>query len=107
MAPGCQPVVPGKSETYKQCSCEMAERRAEVGGGHISNDRQDNITCRSEGPLAKCAEQTVMAVRLPRWLFTHPLWRCLSMYCKQCLGQLPTPAAKAECGWSTTWGKAV
>ena len=46
----------------------MVKRRAEVGGGHISNDRQDNITCRSEGPLAKCAEQTVMAVRLPRWL---------------------------------------
>ena len=30
---------------------EVVERRAEVGGGHSSGDRPDNITVRSEGPL--------------------------------------------------------
>ena len=31
---------------------EVVERRAEVGGGRSSEDRPDNITVRSEGPLA-------------------------------------------------------
>ena len=31
---------------------EVVERRAEVGGGRSSDDRPDNITVRSEGPLA-------------------------------------------------------
>ena len=44
---GCQPVTPGSGETYKQRSCEVVERRAEVGGGHSSDDDWDNRT-RSE-----------------------------------------------------------
>ncbi len=59
MAAGCQPAVPGSSETYKQRSCEGVERRAGVGGGHMSDDGVDNITRQSKGPLAGCAARTV------------------------------------------------
>jgi hypothetical protein len=34
MAVGCPPAVPGKGEAYKRRPREVAERRAEVGGGH-------------------------------------------------------------------------
>ncbi len=56
--------VPGSGETYKQRSCEMVKRRAEVGAGHSSDDRRNNRNRRSEGPVAGCA------VRL------EGLWAC-------------------------------
>src|SRR5262245_36015057 len=34
VAAGCHPAVPGKGEAYKRRPREVAERRAEVGGGH-------------------------------------------------------------------------
>ena len=56
LAAGCQLAVPGSSEAYKRKTREGVERRAEVGGGHIcSYEGVDNITRRSEGPLARCA----------------------------------------------------
>jgi hypothetical protein len=57
-AAGCQPAVPGNSETYKQRSCEVVERRAGVGGGHTSEEGVDNITRQSKGPLAGRAGRT-------------------------------------------------
>ena len=55
MAAGGQPAVPGSSDAYKQ-RCEVAERRAEVGGGHtVAMIGVDNKTRRSQGPLARCA----------------------------------------------------
>lgn len=48
-------VVAGKGEAYKQLNCEVAERRAEVGAGHSSDERRNNRTRRSEGPVAGCA----------------------------------------------------
>lgn len=47
--------APGSGETYKQRSCEVAERRAEVGAGRSSDDRRNNRNRRSEGPVAGCA----------------------------------------------------
>ena len=43
-------VIAGKGEAYKQLDCEVAERRAEVGAGHSSDERRNNRTRRSEGP---------------------------------------------------------
>jgi RNA-directed DNA polymerase len=48
-------VIAGKGETYKQLDCEVVERRAEVGAGHSSDERRNNRTRRSEGPVAGCA----------------------------------------------------
>ena len=48
-------VIAGKGEAYKQLDCEVAERRAEVGAGHSSDERRNNRTRRSEGPVAGCA----------------------------------------------------
>ena len=48
-------VIAGKGEAYKQLHCEVAERRAEVGAGHSSDERRNNRTRRSEGPVAGCA----------------------------------------------------
>ena len=48
-------VIAGKGEAYKQLDCEMVERRAEVGAGHSSDERRNNRTRRSEGPVAGCA----------------------------------------------------
>jgi hypothetical protein len=48
-------VIAGKGEAYKQLVCEVAERRAEVGAGHSSDERRNNRTRRSEGPVAGCA----------------------------------------------------
>ena len=55
MAASCQLAAPGSSDAYKQ-RCEVAERRAEVGGGHtvvlMARTTQPH---RSEGPPAGCA----------------------------------------------------
>jgi hypothetical protein len=48
-------VIAGKGEAYKQLDCEVAERRAEVGAGRSSDERRNNRTRRSEGPVAGCA----------------------------------------------------
>ena len=48
-------VITGNGEAYKQLDCEVAERRAEVGAGHSSDERRNNRTRRSEGPVAGCA----------------------------------------------------
>lgn len=48
-------VIPGSGEAYKQQDREVAERRAEVGAGHSSDERRNNRTRRSEGPVAGCA----------------------------------------------------
>lgn len=47
--------APGNRETYKQLCCEVVERRAEVGAGRSSDERRNNRTRRSEGPVAGCA----------------------------------------------------
>lgn len=58
VAPGCRPGVPGSGEAYNRRPREVVERRAEVGGGHSgSDDRRDNRTRRSEGPLARWRRQ--------------------------------------------------
>jgi hypothetical protein len=58
VAPACQPGVPGSGEAYNRRPWEVVERRAEVGGGHSgSDDRRDNRTRRSEGPLARWRRQ--------------------------------------------------
>ncbi|MDR5729865.1 MAG: hypothetical protein RB191_20835, partial [Terriglobia bacterium] len=51
----CHSVIAGKGEAYKQLDCEVAERRAEVGAGHSGDERRNNRTRRSEGPVAGCA----------------------------------------------------
>jgi hypothetical protein len=48
-------VIAGKGEAYKQLDCEVAERGAEVGAGRSSDERRNNRTRRSEGPVAGCA----------------------------------------------------
>jgi hypothetical protein len=48
-------VIPGSGEAYKQQDCEVAERRAEVGAGHSSEERRANRNRRSEGPVVGCA----------------------------------------------------
>ena len=48
-------VIVGKGEAYKQLDCEVAERGAEVGAGRSSDERRNNRTRRSEGPVAGCA----------------------------------------------------
>ena len=45
----CHTMAPGSGETYKQRSCEAAERRAEVGAGHGSNDRRKKETVVAKG----------------------------------------------------------
>src|SRR5215208_2749997 len=54
----CHSVIAGSGEAYKQLDCEVAERRAEVGAGHISDERRNNRTRRSEGPVAGCAARS-------------------------------------------------
>ena len=59
MAAGRHPAVPGSGEAYKRWPGEVAERRAEVGGGHtVAGNGVDNTTRRSEGPPARCASLT-------------------------------------------------
>jgi hypothetical protein len=67
-------LVPGSGETYKQRSCEVVERRAEVGAGRSSDDRRNNRNRRSEGPVAGCVirSEGLWACRNQRPL-THPL----------------------------------
>ncbi len=43
----------------------MRERRAEVSGGRTSDERVDNITRGSEGPLAGCATKAWTAAGVP------------------------------------------
>jgi hypothetical protein len=47
--------APGSGDTYNRKYREVVERRAEVGGGIVAMIGVDNITRRSEGPLARCA----------------------------------------------------
>ena len=54
----CHSVIAGNGEAYKQLDCEVAERRAEVGAGHSSDERRNNRTRRSEGPVAGCATRS-------------------------------------------------
>ena len=51
-------VIAGSGEAYKQLDCEVAERRAEVGPGHSSDERRNNRTRRSEGPVAGWATRS-------------------------------------------------
>jgi hypothetical protein len=60
---GRQPAMSGSGETYKQRTCEVVERRAEVGGGRSSEEGWDNTTHPSEGPLARCAHRPVRGER--------------------------------------------
>jgi hypothetical protein len=78
--------VPGRSETYKQRSCEVVERRAEVGAGRSSDDRRNNRNRRSEGPVAGCAiwQEGLWACRYQR-PFTHPP---LAVWSRPALGRL-------------------
>jgi hypothetical protein len=79
VAPGCRPGVPGSGEAYNRRPREVVERRAEVGGGHSgSDDRRDNRTRRSEGPLA-------------RWRRQRPRRMSRSLACRW--GRPPTPVA--------------
>lgn len=79
VAPGCRPGVPGSGEAYNRRPREVVERRAEVGGGHSgSDDRRDNRTRRSEGPLA-------------RWRRQRPRRMSRSLACR--LGRPPTSVA--------------
>ena len=72
MAASRQLAVPGSSDAYKQ-RCEVAERRAEVGGGHtVALMARTTQPHRSEGPPAGCAFGTGMAAGLP-FGATHPL----------------------------------
>jgi hypothetical protein len=73
MAAACQVVVPGSGEPYKQRSCEVGERRAEVGAGRSSDDRRKNRNRPSEGPVAGCAARLEgLWACQDQWLFTHP-----------------------------------
>jgi RNA-directed DNA polymerase len=54
----CHSVIAGNGEAYKQLDCEVAERRAEVGAGHSSDERRNNRTRRSEGPVAGYATRS-------------------------------------------------
>ena len=47
--------APGSGDTYNRKYREVVECRAEVGGGVVAMIGVDNITRRSEGPLARCA----------------------------------------------------
>lgn len=60
---GRQPAMSGSGETYKQRTCEVVERRAEVGGGRRSKEGWDNTTHPSKGPLARCAHRPVRGER--------------------------------------------
>ena len=51
-------VIAGSGEAYKQLDCEGVERRAEVGAGHSSDERRNNRTRWSEGPVAGCATRS-------------------------------------------------
>src|SRR5664279_1577958 len=56
-ASGRRPGAAGNGDAYKR-SPELAERRAEVGGGRSSDDRRGQHTRRSERPPAGCATAT-------------------------------------------------
>ena len=72
MAASRQLAAPGSSHSYKQ-RCEVAERRAEVGGGHtVVLMARTTQPRRSEGPPAGCAFGIGMAAGLP-FGATHPL----------------------------------
>ena len=67
-----RPAVPSNSEAYKQ-RCEVVERRAEVGGGHMVVVMvRTTQPHRSEGPPAGCAFGIGLAAGLP-FGATHPL----------------------------------
>ncbi len=72
MAVSCQLAVPGSSEAYKPRG-EVAERRAEVGGGHtVAMRARTTQPRRSEGPPAGCAFGIGLTAGLPSGA-THPL----------------------------------
>ncbi len=83
--------APGSGETYNRQTREVVECRAEVGGGHSSDDRQDNITCRSEGPLARCVRSSNGQGRFRPMSLVGRLGRCQhpwqdGMWPVDCLG---------------------
>ena len=90
VAPGCRPGVPGSGEAYNRRPREVVERRAEVGGGHSgSDDRRDNRTRRSEGPLARWRRQRPRRMSRSlarRWAGRQRPWRG-GMRPIDCLGE--------------------
>ena len=114
-AAGCHPAVPGRGDAYKQRPCEVAERRAEVGGGHSSEEGRDNIT-RPERMASSqvgvpvdqgwrnCHRASYPPGGIAFGLFTR-LW--MPRGSTQALGQLANPVGSGECLWPTARGRAV
>ena len=83
--------APGSGETYNRQHREGVECRAEVGGGRSSDDRQDNTTCRSQGPPARCAvtQRPRPRAEEPRrslWISRQHFWQG-GMWLVDCLGE--------------------
>ena len=101
----CHNVVAGKGEAYKQLVREVAERRAEVGAGHSSDEWRNNRTRRSEGPVAGCATRPeglracCDAIHPSTVWWPGPCRNHVAWGVRQRVGS-------AECGRSTARGKA-
>jgi hypothetical protein len=94
MAAGRHPAVPGSSRTdnrRKPGNGEDVERKSEEVV--LAMTGADNITRRSEGPLARCAKRTGSDRGIAVRLDTHPLNAARSMNGTRGLGCSPTPLA--------------
>jgi len=106
-AAGCHLAVPGSSRTDNRRSPgngEAVERKSEEVV--LAMTGADNITRRSEGPLARCAKRTVSDRGIAVRLDTHPLKAARSMNGARGLGLPANALGRAECAQPTAWGKA-
>jgi hypothetical protein len=83
----------------------VRERRAEVSGGHSSDERVDNITRGSEGPLAGCATKAWTAAGVPERVRTCSREGPGSWSARIAWTMRQRPGT-AECVWPTARGNA-
>jgi len=92
---GCRPVVSGSSRadnSRQRGTGEAVERKSEEAV--LAMNGADNITRRSEGPLARCAEHVGSGRGIAARLYTHPPLAVRSMNGTRRLGRFSTAVAR-------------